>query len=57
MVSDGGQHHWVQVQDRLLPAMGEELKKGQRFDLYIAVLGATHNGCVFVATAFDAAPK
>jgi hypothetical protein len=57
LVRDGGKDYWVPVQDPLLPAMGQELKKGQRFELYIAVLGATHNRCLFVATEFDATPK
>jgi hypothetical protein len=57
LVTDGGREYWVPVQEALLPVMGDELKKGQRFELYVAVLGATHQRCVFVATEFDAAPK
>jgi len=57
LVKITGKDYWVPVQDAILPAMGQELKKGQRFELYIAVLGATNNRCLFVATEFDASPE
>jgi hypothetical protein len=56
LVQDNGKEYWIPVQEPLIPAMGQELKEGQRFELYLAVIGGTSNRCVFIATEFNAKP-
>jgi hypothetical protein len=57
LVQENGADYWVPVQEQLIPAMGDELKQGQRFELYVALIGAINNRCVFIATEFNANPK
>ena len=44
--------YWIPVQEGLLPAMGAELQAGDRFELYIIVIGAIKNRLVFLTTEF-----
>ena len=57
LVQENGVDYWVPVQEQLIPALGEELKQGQRFVLYVVLIGAVNNRCVFIATEFNASPK
>lgn len=56
LIQDKGKTYWIPVQEQFIPAMRKELKAGQRFELYLAVLGGTNNQCIFVATEFNANP-
>jgi len=57
LVQESGNDYWVPMQEQLIPAMEKELKKGQRFELYLVVIGATNSRCVFIGTEFNANPK
>jgi len=54
----GDEIYWVPVQEELLPHMGTELHPGDKFELYVIVIGAIDNKLVFLATEFrsDRAP-
>lgn len=51
--------YWIPLQEDLLPHMGAELHPGDKFDLYVLVIGAIRNKLVFLATEFksDRAPQ
>jgi hypothetical protein len=57
LVQEQGRDYWIPLQQQLVPEMGQELKKGQRFELYLVVIGSTGNRCMFIATEFDPMPK
>ena len=57
LVQENGVDYWVPIQEQLIPAMGDELKQGERFELYVALIGSLNNRCVFIATEFNANPK
>jgi hypothetical protein len=57
LVQEQGKDYWVPVQEHLIPAMGKELKQGQRFELYLVLVGSIDNRCLFIATEFDPNPK
>lgn len=50
--------YWIPVQETLLPYMGSELHSGDKFELYIILIGAINNKLVFLTTEFksDRAP-
>lgn len=52
-VRQGGKDYWIPIQDPLLPYMGNELKIGQQFDLYIILAGTVKDEWVFLATEFS----
>jgi hypothetical protein len=54
LVKQAGRDFWIPVQDRLLPSMGNELKVGQQFKLYIVLAGTVKDQWVFLATEFEA---
>lgn len=56
LVKDSNKEYWLLVQEKLLPYMGNELKVGQEFEIYVVVLGSTKNQCVFLATEFQTTP-
>lgn len=55
----GKETYWIPVQEALLPHMGSELHPGDKFDLYVIVIGAINNKLVFMTTEFksDRAPQ
>jgi len=48
----GKESYWIPVQEELLPHMGSELHAGDKFELYIIVIGAIKNRLVFLTTEF-----
>lgn len=54
----GKETYWIPVQESLLPHMGSELHPGDKFELYVIVIGAINNKLVFLTTEFrsDRAP-
>lgn len=54
----GKETYWIPVQEELLPQMGSELLPGDKFELYVIVIGAIKNRLVFLMTQFksDRAP-
>ena len=55
----GNDTYWIPVREELLPHMGSELHPGDKFELYVVVIGAIKNRLVFMATEFksDRAPE
>lgn len=55
----GKETYWIPVQDELLPSMGAELLSGDKFELYVLLIGAIKNKLVFLTTEFksDRAPQ
>ena len=53
-----GETIWIPVQERLLLPMSSELHPGDRFKLFVVVIGAKYNKLVLLATEFksDRAP-
>lgn len=57
-VEFGKETYWIPVQEKLLLPMGSELHPGDKFELYLVVIGAIDNKLVMLATEFksDRAP-
>lgn len=48
----GGETYWIPVQEKLLLPMGSELHPGDKFELYVVLIGAINSKPVFLATEF-----
>jgi len=53
LVQQGDNNYWIPVQEPLLPYMGNEVKVGGEFEIYIFLIGTVKDKWVFLATEFQ----